>query len=248
MHLLGGASALDYFRGDYAAARARSEERVGLLRTVGDAASIAGELFCLGCMAREQEDYAAACTALEECLTLAQGLEDMTGIACALDALGTVAHARGDYGLARSRIEEALAFARRADDPNRLAWSFHSLGCLDLDEGDYPAARARLEASLARRGEYDNPGFVHLLAAFASLAAAEKRPERAMRLAGAAAVLTQKTGIAVQRSERGRNEHWLATARQALKAEAAASAWTAGQAMPLDQALIYARETDHQTS
>jgi non-specific serine/threonine protein kinase len=117
----------------------------------------------------------------------------------------------------------------------------HNLGCLAFDEGDYAAARGWLTQGLTSRSEYDNLGFVHALAEFSSLAAAEGLPTAALRLAGATAALTQRTGIVVQHSELGRYERWLATARQALSEEVAAAAWAEGYQMPLDQALAFAR-------
>ena len=85
-------------------------------------------------------------------------------------------------------------------------------------------------------------GFVHALAALASLAAAEGTPERALRLAGATAELTHRTGILVQPSEGGRYERWVATASEAVGANAATAAWAEGRAMSLDDALSYGLE------
>jgi len=115
----------------------------------------------------------------------------------------------------------------------------HNLGCLAFDQEDYAAARDWLTQGLTWRSAYDNLGFVHALAEFATLAAAEGLPETALRLAGATAALTQRTGIVVQHSELGRYERWLATARQALREEVAAAAWAEGQEMPLGQAIGY---------
>jgi non-specific serine/threonine protein kinase len=88
--------------------------------------------------------------------------------------------------------------------------------------------------------DFDMLGFVHGLAAFAALAAAERMPSAALRLAGATTALTRRTGIAVQHSDRWRNERWLPAARQLLGEETAMAAWAEGQAMQLDQAIAYA--------
>jgi len=119
----------------------------------------------------------------------------------------------------------------------------HNFGCLALDQGDYAAARARLTQSLNLRADYDNDGFVNVLAAFASLAAAEGLPARALRLAGASAALTQRTGLRVQHIQREKYERWLVTARQALSEQVAAAAWAEGQATQLEQAIGYALAT-----
>jgi len=144
------------------------------------------------------------------------------------------------YDLARLRYDQSLALARQVDNRYEQVWSLHNLGCLALDQGDYPAARAWLAESLKLRDEHDRVGWVHMLAEFAALAAAEGLSASALRVAGATARVTQKTGIPVQHSERGRYERWLAAARQALGEEAAAAAWTQGYQMRLDQDIAYA--------
>src|SRR5262252_6742603 len=86
------------------------------------------------------------------------------------------------------------------------------MGCLALDRGDYRTA----------------------------LAAAEGLSTSALLLAAATDSLTQKTGLIVQHSERGRFERWLAAAQLAVGEEAAAAAWMEGYQMRLDQAIAYA--------
>ena len=176
--LVWSAGFVEFFGGDHAAARARMEQAVEVRRTIGDPL-LAHTLSFLGQAAREQGDHAAARTWLEESLVLAREQDDQNCIAITLDRLGTIAHALGDYTLARTRYEESLALARRVDNRIEVAWSLHNLGCLALDQGDYAAARARLTQSLNLRADYDNDGFVNVLAAFASLAAAEGLPARA---------------------------------------------------------------------
>jgi non-specific serine/threonine protein kinase len=230
---------VDLFAGDLAAARTRLEEAVTLRRAISDP-HLGRTLVFLGLVAREQEDYAAARVWFDEGLGLGQELNDRVCIVHAFDCEGTIAHALGDYALARCWYERGLALAREWDDRVERPWLLHNLGCLAFDQRDYAAARAWLTQGLTARSAYDNLGIVHALAEFAAVAAAESLSEAALRLAGAAAALSQKTGIVVQHSERWRYERWLATARQALGKEAAAAAWAEGQQMRLDQAIAYA--------
>jgi tetratricopeptide (TPR) repeat protein len=237
-----GAAILAAFAGDWTEARGWMEQVVAYWRRRDDRLGLAVALFGVGCTAREQADFVAAAKWLEESVGLAQELGDAIGVGRVLDALGTVAHGIGDYALAGSRFEASLSLARQTEDRHEQAWSLHNMGLLAFDQGDYRTARAKLAEALALREEHDTVGFVHALAAFASLATAEKRPECALRLAGARTALTQRTGILVQPSEGNRYERWLAIARQGLDAEAAALAWADGRAMSLDQAVIYALE------
>jgi tetratricopeptide (TPR) repeat protein len=197
-------------------------------RTLGDRLGLASALSYLGQVAREQADYAPARAWLEESLALSR---DSGGWELERRDTGPPRdnrQAQGDYGLARSRYEESLALARQVDNRVEQAWSLRNLGCLALDQGDYAAGRSWFAQSLALRGEHDAIGFVHALAEFASLAAAEGLPVCALRLAGAAAALTQTTSILVQHTERGRYERWLATARHAVGEDVAAATWADG--------------------
>jgi predicted ATPase/DNA-binding CsgD family transcriptional regulator len=237
--LLRVAGFVDTFAGEFATARARLERAVAVRRALADP-QLARTISDLGQVAREQADYAAAQAWLEESLLVCEAVGDRRWFARTLDRLGTVAQALGQYGLARSRYEHSLALAREVGDRTEVAWSLHNLGCLALDQHEYATARERLTQSLTSRLDNDSIGFVHGLAEFACLAAAEGRPAAALRLAGATAALTQQTGIIVQPTERGRYEHWLAQARQALGEDAAEAAWAEGQRMRLEQALAYA--------
>jgi non-specific serine/threonine protein kinase len=229
---------VETFLGDYAAARASFEQAAVLQRAIADPL-LATTLSSMGQTAREQEDYPAARAKLQEGLALAQELDLQPVIAHALCRLGSVAHALGDYTLARTQYEESLELSLGLNDRLGAARSFRRLGSLALDQGDYSAARAWLSQALTSCPEFDRLGFVHGLAAFAALAAAEGQPEVALRLAGATTALSQRTGILLQHSDRGRYERWLATARQALDEEVAAATWAEGQQLRLDQAITY---------
>jgi predicted ATPase/DNA-binding NarL/FixJ family response regulator len=228
------------FAGEYAAARARLEEAVDLRRTLGDNHGLALALNYVATVAREQEDYSEARAWLEQSLALSEELGDRNLSSKTLGTLGTVAHALGDYDLALRRYEQSMALAEQLGNRYVQAWALHSMGCLAVDRGEYRTARAWLAQSLELRDEHDYQGLVHMLAEFSALAAAEGLSTSALRLAAATASLTQKTGILVQHSERGRFERWLAAARQAVGEEAAAAAWTQGYQMRLDQAIAYA--------
>jgi len=228
------------FAGEYAAARARLEEAVNLRRSLGDNHGLALALNYVATVAREQEDYPEARAWLEESLALSEDLGDRSLSSKTLGTLGSVAHLLGDHDLAQLRYKQSMVLAEQLGNRYVQAWALHNMGCLALDRGEYRTARACLGQSLELRDEHDNQGLVHMLAEFSALAAAEGLSSSALRLAAATASLTQKTGILVQHSERGRLERWLAAARQAVGEEAAAAAWTQGYQMRRDQAIGYA--------
>jgi DNA-binding CsgD family transcriptional regulator len=239
--LLVVAGFVDTFAGDFATARARLEQAVTVRRALADP-QLGRTISDLGQVAREQGDYVAAKAWLEQSLLVCEAAGDRRWFARTLDRLGTVAQAVGNFALARSHCEQSLALARDEGDQVEVAWSLHNLGCLALDQGEYATARERLAQALTSRVDNDTIGFVHGLAEFACLAAAEGRPAAALRLAGASAAFTQRTGIIVQPTERTRYERWLGQARQALGEHVAETAWAEGQRMQLAQAIAYALE------
>src|SRR5205814_5029159 len=86
------------------------------------------------------------------------------------------------------------------------------------------------------------------LPGLAGLATLEGDPKRALRLAGAASALEENAGIWAFPPIQARQQHWLATAREALDTDAQSLAWNDGRAMTLDQVIAYALEEAHAES
>ncbi len=230
-------------QGDYPAARALEEESLALYQTLGDQRGTATCLTHLGLVACYQEEYAAGRRHLEAALTLSERLGDRSWMGHVLVRLGQVAHAQGDQATAQVRYEAGLGAAREAGQTVTQAWASYHLGRLALDRGDAGSARRWLvEALRPPLVLGGGVGQAHLLAACAALAAAERRPTRALRLAGAAAAALAAFGAILPPDERRGFEPWLAMARAALDAAGAAGAWAAGQSMTPDHAVAYALE------
>jgi non-specific serine/threonine protein kinase len=79
-----------------------------------------------------------------------------------------------------------------------------------------------------------------LLRRFADLAESSGEPERAARLAGAAAAEQETVGGLHHPTHRTRHERHLAAPRDSLGEQAFAAAWSEGRAMSLDQAVAEA--------
>jgi hypothetical protein len=112
------------------------------------------------------------------------------------------------------------------------------LASLDAREGNVTAARAGYAASL----RLSRPArfifrITTSLDGLAILAAGQGQMERALRVAGASAALRQRAGYQAPAPERSELEQAVEAARRTLGDAAAAAAWTAGQALTLDQAV-----------
>jgi predicted ATPase len=232
-------SALD--RGNVAEARALFEENVAIWRVLGERAAVGRSLSNLANLVKAQKDYDAARALYEESLQIFRELDDRPGMAWALDHQADLAREQGDAAGALSLYRESLAAFRQLGDRFGIAGSMADLGNLAREQGDYTTARSLYRESLQIFQELEHRrGIARLLECFAGAAAAERHPERALRLAGAAAAIRRTLGAPLPRSERSKVETSLEPARQELSGAVSAAAWIEGWEMPIDRAIASA--------
>ena len=232
------ATALAVFGGDYRGARALAEERLALERALGRADhtgawALAGIEFATG-------DVAAARRRLEA------GLREFPAARASghwLTLLGRTL-LQDEPAAGRAYFEEVLTRYRaeaRGRPTTSLAHALDWAAAGDFEGGDHATARARWREALRMRQELgDKAEIGDSLEGLAALAAAARRPWRALRLAGAAAAARRAAGRQQRLPDRERLARWLEPARRVLPSEAAAAAWAEGQTMPLEQAVAYA--------
>jgi predicted ATPase len=224
--------------GDPEAARPLFEEALALWRRFGDRVAVARSLSNLANVMKVQRDYATARSLHEETLSIFRDLGDRTGVAWALNHQADAAREQGDVEAARALYAESLEAFRELGDRWGIAATLGDLGNLTRDQADYPGARAFYEESLGIFQDLEHRrGIARLLECFAGCAAAERQPERALLLAGAAAALREKLGAPPPRAEQARLEKSIEPAREALPDRDGATAWMEGWAMPLEKAI-----------
>jgi len=225
-------------QGNVVASRSLLEESLVLWRELGDRVAVARSLSNLANVVKLQGDYPLARSLYEECLSIFRELDDRTGVAWSLNYQGDVARDQGDEAVARALYEESLLAFRELGDRWGIASSLADLGTLARDQNDYAAAHALYGESIRIFQELGHKrGIARLLECFACSAAAHRKPERSLRLAGAAAALRQVLGAPLPPAEQAKLERSLEPARQALANTAAAAVWMEGWAMPLEKAL-----------
>jgi len=238
---LKGAGTLAAQQGDNPTARARYEESLAIRRALGDKPGAATLLHNLGIIAYYMDDFAAARELDEQALAAFRQIGDRFAASQSLNNLAGVVAASGDYAMARHLLLESVDIQRQLGGEGGLAIALNSLADVVLDEGDGQAARPLLVESLTINAKMgDSAAIAYLLDDFAALAAAESRPERAMRLAGAAAAARSAIGSQVPEGERLRFDRLQAPAHEMLGEEAAAAFVAEGRAMSLEQAVQYA--------
>jgi hypothetical protein len=172
---------------------------------------------------------------------------DHGGLSYALIRLGWLTLRQGDSARAGALFEEGLNIGRMLEQKQVIAYAHHGLGGVALAGNDAAAARANYAQSLAAATELgDRTQIVVCLECLASLAArAENRPLRAARLWGAVQALHEVWGASIAAGECTPHEREIAQARAAApNPEAFAAAWVEGQAMPWEQAVLYAMGRD----
>jgi predicted ATPase/DNA-binding SARP family transcriptional activator len=242
---LNAAAVLAWMQGDYEAATALFEESLAIERRMQDRLEIAWSLHQLGHVASDQGDFERARTLYDESLAIFRELDDPSGISTSLSDQANVALKRGDQEAARSLYEESLAIAQASGNRVSIAVALNNLGKIARDQGDTGAARAMHRKSLTIRLELgDRGGYPWSLEAFARLAAPVD-PERAARLWGAAESLRESLGLPLPPNEHPEYDRALAAVREALGEGTFARVWAAGRAMPVEEAITCALETDN---
>lgn len=225
-------------QGDVATSRSLFEESLVVWRELGDRVAIARALSNLANVRKLRGEYAPARSLYAESLTIFRELGDRTGAAWSLNHQGDAARAQGEAAAARSLYEESLMTFRELGDRWGIASSLADLGSLACDQRDYVVAHSLYSESIKIFQELEHKrGIARLLECFASSAAAQLKPERALRLAGAASALRQSLGAPLSASEQAKLETNLEAARNSLANSAGAAAWMEGWVIPVEKAI-----------
>jgi len=221
-------------------ARTYLEDALLLWKELGTGRVMLG-LTNLAAIAKKQGDFVTARTTYEKILQALGSSGDVRGIAFALNGLGEVAMAEGHYAEARQYHQESLARFRQIDSRWDIASVLRDLGHLSRQEGDYRGAAAMYREALAIfQALRHRRGIARVLEHLACCAACQSRPERALKLAGAAAALREKLGTPLSAAERAELENSLRQARQQLSTAEQEGCWAEGWSNTADQNLAYA--------
>jgi predicted ATPase/class 3 adenylate cyclase len=242
---LHGVGEIAQLQGDYSQARALYDESLVLFRELGDIVEIAWSLDHLAALAGEQGDYVRALELGEESLASFRQIGHTWGIAVTLRHLAQVAYAQGDLTQATARFEEVRSLLQGLGDIGGLAWTLSSLGEIAALQKDDAGAVSLFRESLTLAKDLkDSEGIAFCLGRLAEVAMAQKRLEQAARLFGAAEGLLDSRAIRLDPAAQSQWERSVATLRAQLDAPTVATAWAAGRALSLEQAIAVALGDD----
>jgi tetratricopeptide (TPR) repeat protein len=170
-------------------------------------------------------------------------LQDTTYSAWALVFLGDVALLQGDALHAQALYEQAVPKLEETKDYPFLALPLRRLGQLAMSQGDLVRAKTFLDRSLADNWRLrDYRGVGASLAALGALSMAEERIERATELFGAVGTILESIRTLLLPFDQQQYDRNLAVLRARIEPATFVAAWTKGQAMSLEQAVMYALE------
>jgi predicted ATPase/DNA-binding CsgD family transcriptional regulator len=232
-------------QGDAARAEACFRDSLAIAQAHHDAEGIVQGWHGLGELAMHRRQFAQATQHFEEALAWTRRLADrvLAGVNCgvALAYLGACAYAMDDMPLAAARFEEALREQRAVDDRWGIGFSLVGAAFVARDQGQDEQALTLFVEGLTLFSDLGDRRMIALaLDGIAGLAGSWQQAERAARLYGAAAAVQQASGLPVEPAYHAAHERGVAATRASLGDEAFTAAWTAGAALPLDQAVAEA--------
>lgn len=233
---------LAWRQGDLAAVRWYIERSLGISRRLDDPDGVVRCMTHLGSLCLTEGQPTRARELFQEGLRLAGGRGDERSVAYFHDNLGVAAILLHDHDAAEAHLTTALRIMRGLGDPSEVANVLTNLGSLERDRGRPAEAGARYRESLAMlRALGDSVNLAEGLEGIALVAAGE-RPERALRLAAAAAALREGLGVAASIVVRRLIPLDLDALRARLPDAVARDAWAAGRALTFDQAIDLAEQ------
>jgi len=162
-------------------------------------------------------------------------------MAFALNTLGEVERLSGNYERAKEAYEETLAICRETGEIYRQSMNLANLAFVAYDEGEYERGRELARPLLNQRMEigwveWTLVGLMVLAGPLGKLG----QPEKAARLLGASTTMMAEMGIYYQSGDQPEVDKYIADVRSQLVEATFETAWAEGQAMTLEQVLVYA--------
>ncbi|GGR51159.1 hypothetical protein GCM10010168_82380 [Actinoplanes ianthinogenes] len=230
-----GVSALQ--AGDYTTAADHFRFGLDVCRELGQPAGVAIALGNLAKLALRQGDILQADGHIDQCLELERAAGNSRGVLLGLECRTDIRLAQGDAAGARESAGEALALSQELGDLFGEAMAQHQLGLAAQAEGD-PGEAARLfRVGLRLRDEIgDREDLANSFECLASVLVAAE-PARAVRLVAAAGELRRRNHLAEPPEAGTRRDGVGAAGRAVLGDRGFATAWRAGTAMSLEDAV-----------
>ena len=172
-------------------------------------------------------------------LTTFQDLGDKLSAGHVLNGLGELARLKGDYERAGKFYEESIELYRQQRSRLAGALPLLNLAWVSLHKGDHSRAKVLFNEVFKLFKENGNQFGVEIcLLGFAGVLAVTGKPEMAAWLFGA----LESSYESMELQERKEFDHYVSVVRGRLDEATFAKVWAKGQAVTLEQAIVYALE------
>jgi len=220
---------------DFTQAKACFAESLAHYHELGDTGGIAWTLSYIGFLDHICGDDTQAAAHFAESLALFQDIGEARAIAWALHRVGEAAFWQGDGAQAVACHTESLTLYRTLGDEWGCGWALQGLGDVAIWQGDVGQAVTYFTESIAiYRNLNHQPMIGVVLTGFVEIAVALGQADRGARLASAIATLMKAH---LDPHDLAVYDQTVALARAQLDEATFDTAWAAGQALSLDEAI-----------
>jgi non-specific serine/threonine protein kinase len=238
---ISAAGSLAYWMHDYDSVRAPYEESLEIYRELGDRPGEAAEAYNLAFAYMLEGDMGAAQKSLHVSAEISRRLDDPVRLAYATMGLSFIALQEGDFDAGGALVEDARRTFLEAGDLWGVTLTSGTQAGLAMKEGDHERARASTLDSLAAAEALGNTLSIAVsLQELAVVEIRQGRPDRGIRLAGAAQRIKEEVGGEAPPLIVGLDDP-LEVAKGSLSDERTGELYDEGRAMTLEQAIDYAR-------
>lgn len=226
--------------GDYATAQSYLERTLEFWRSLPDSIETARCLHNLANVVKARGDYSRAQLALREATEIFERQRDHSGAAWSINQQGDIMREQHDLDAAADHYRRALSTFRQVGDRWGCARSLADLGYVHCERKEYDAAHQAYREALEVFVELGHKrGMARALEGSACLAAAQRRPARALKLAAAAEHLRRVISARLPQAEQSRLDENLSQAWEALGESEGKRMWAEGSTMSIDHAVQY---------
>lgn len=242
--LLRAASRMAYINGDLAHSKMYAGKALSLAQKLGDRQNEAWSHIYIAIatiISLDRDEIADGLMHNEVGLDLFGQLDNKPGIAQALTNLAILANKTGDYNRAQEAIEEGLVVCQETGEILRQFLLLSNLAFTVYLKGQYDRSK-RLQQQYVRQ-MYEIGAMHQALSGIASLAGPLCKlgeSEKAARLLGASTLLLVELGADFEPVNKPFITEYTAYVRAQLGEAAFEAAWAEGEAMTLEQAVVYA--------
>ncbi|MEA2512088.1 MAG: hypothetical protein QOJ59_1575, partial [Thermomicrobiales bacterium] len=237
-----GLGLLAFYQADYAEARRLHEASLAIRREIDDRQGLGNSLTNLGNVENAEGNYARARELHEQALAVREGMGNTGGVAYTLFNLGDVARQEGDPERARRLLDQSLTLFQEVGDKLGVGYALYDLGKVaHLQKRDEAAVALFAEAIRLRQELGDKRGLVECLEGLAPVAHGLGDLVLAGRLFGAVEALRERLDVPLPPTEVAAHTAEVVALRGRLGAARLETAWSAGRAMTLDEAIAAAQ-------